>query len=97
VIGTPYPAAVFLSTAAGVLFNFKTYGTLVFRNRDNRLLHRFIAVYAFIYVLNLLALAWARRNGVSLLVAGAVVALPIAAISFALNRRFVYGSAPSDR
>lgn len=89
-LGVPYPLAVFLSTAAGVLFNFKTYGTLVFGSRDNRLLGRFIAVYALIYVLNLIPLAWAKRNGVSLIVAGAVVALPMAAISFVLNRRFVF-------
>jgi putative flippase GtrA len=89
-LNVPYPLAVFLSTAAGVLFNFKTYGTLVFGSRDNRLLWRFIAVYALIYVLNLIPLAWAKRNGVSLIVAGAVVALPMAAISFLLNRRFVF-------
>lgn len=89
-LGVPYPLAVFLSTSMGVLFNFKTYGTLVFGSRDNRLLWRFIAVYALIYVLNLIPLAWAKRNGVSLIVAGAIVALPMAAISFVLNRRFVF-------
>ena len=95
-VGVPYPVAVFVSTAAGVLFNFKTYGTLVFQSHDNRLLGRFIAVYALIYVLNLLPLAWARRNGVSLIAAGAVVALPMAAISFVLNRRFVFAAAPTE-
>jgi putative flippase GtrA len=88
----PYPIAVFLSTAAGVLFNFKTYGALVFGSHDNRLIGRFILVYALIYVLNLIPLAWAKRNGVSLIAAGAVIALPMAAISFALNRRFVFGA-----
>jgi putative flippase GtrA len=92
-LGVPYPLAVFLSTAAGVLFNFKTYGTLVFGSHDNRLIGRFILVYALIYVLNLIPLAWAKRNGVSLIAAGAVIALPMAAISFALNRRFVFGAA----
>lgn len=88
--GLPYPLAAFLSTVAGILFNFKSYGTLVFRSHDNRLLLRFFAVYLVCYGINLIPLAWAERNGISLLVTGAVIALPMAALSFALNRRFVF-------
>jgi hypothetical protein len=87
---------VFLSTTAGVLFNFKSYGTLVFKSHDNRLLGRFAAVYAVLYALNLIPLAWAKRNGVSLIVAGAVVALPMAALGFFLNRRYVFGAARTE-
>lgn len=89
-LGLPYPLAVFLSTTAGVLFNFKTYGTLVFGSHDNRRIGRFFAVYALCYAINLIPLEWAKRNGVSLLVTGAAIALPMAALSFALNRRFVF-------
>ena len=89
-LGLRYPVAAFLATVAGVLFNFKSYGTLVVGSRDNRLLLRFFAVYGACYLINLIPLAWAERNGVSLLIAGAVIALPMAALSFALNRRFVF-------
>lgn len=92
----PYPLAVFLSTTAGVLFNFKTYGTLVFGSHDNRRIWRFIAVYALVYVLNVIPLAWAKRHGFSLIAAGAVIALPIAAVAFLLNRRFVFGGASTE-
>ena len=95
-LDVPYPIAVFLSTTAGVLFNFKSYGTFVFNSHDNRLLGRFAAVYAVLYVVNLIPLAWAKRNGVSLIVAGAVVALPMAALGFLLNRRFVFGAARTE-
>jgi putative flippase GtrA len=86
----PYAAASFLSTAAGILFNFKSYGTLVFGSKDNRLLWRFIGVYALCYGLNLIPLAWADRNGVSVLVVAAIMALPMAFLSYVLNRRFVF-------
>ncbi len=94
-LGIPYPIATLLSTAAGVLFNFKSYGTLVFGSHDNRLLLRFVAVYAVIYAVNLIPLRWAERNGISLLVTGAAVALPMALLSFLLNRRFVFAARKS--
>jgi len=90
--GVPYAIAAFLSTCAAILFNFKSYGMLVFGSHDNRLIVRFIAVYAICYVLNLIPLAWASRHHVSLLLTAAVIAIPIAAVGFLLNRRFVFSA-----
>lgn len=90
--GVAYPLATLFSTIAGVLFNFKSYGTLVFGNSDHRRLLRFAGVYAICYGVNMMPLAWAARHGLSLLVTGAVIALPMAGLSFLLNRRFVFGS-----
>lgn len=89
-LAVPYPLAVLLSTVAGILFNFRTYGTLVFGTHDKRLLLRFFAVYAVCYGLNLLPLEWAERNGYSLLITGALIALPMALIAYTLNRLFVF-------
>lgn len=86
----PYPLAALVSTVAGVLFNFKSYGAFVFDNRDNGRIFRFVAVYGLCYLIGLLPLAWAKAHGVSLLVMAAVMILPMAAISFALNRVLVY-------
>ena len=44
-IGLHYAVASILATICGVLFNFKTTGTLVFNNNDNRLIFKFISVY----------------------------------------------------
>lgn len=90
--GVPYAAAVFISTTLGVLFNFKSYGTLVFGSHDNRRIARFVAVYVVCYFLNVIPLWWAERNGFSVLVAGAIIALPIAAVGFVLNRRYVFNT-----
>ena len=92
-----YAVAALLGTACGVLFNFKTTGLFVFRNSSNRLLFKFCGVYAVTYGLNVLGLKLlasphvlsqdARRN---LVLAGAVLLLPMAAISFTLNKLFVF-------
>ena len=51
-----YNIALLIATICGVLFNFKTTGTIVFKNGNNTLIIRFITVYLFIYVINLLFL-----------------------------------------
>ena len=96
-LGVPYALAVLLATVAGILFNFRTYGTFVFGSRDLRLLLRFFFVYAVCYVLNLIPLAWAEKRGISLLLAGAVVAVPMAFIAYTLNRLFVFSRGEQRR
>jgi putative flippase GtrA len=89
----PYPVAALLSTVAGVLFNFKSYGTFVFGSHDNRRIFRFFAVYGICYLVGLIPLAWGKAHGISFLIIAAVFALPMAALSFALNRHFVFANA----
>src|ERR1022692_3321382 len=60
----PYPVAAFFSTIASILFNFKSYGVVVFGSHDNRLIFRFFAVYAVCFLVGLVPLAWAKANGV---------------------------------
>ena len=85
-----YPIAAFLSTVFGVLFNFKSYGRLVFGSHDNSLIFRFFGVYGVCYLLGLAPLAWAKAHGVPILLMAAICALPMASIGFLLNRRFVF-------
>jgi putative flippase GtrA len=88
-----YTLAALLSTICGVLFNFKTTGTLVFKNKSNRLIFRFFGVYLITYLLNIGLLKLFAINGVGSLAAQAILALPLATISFLLNRKFVFSSA----
>ena len=46
--GLHYSLGVLLSTSIGILFNFKTIDKFVFESSDNKLIHKFIAVYIFI-------------------------------------------------
>ena len=89
-IGAHYTIAVLLATVLGVLFNFKTIGALVFKNHDNALIFRFIAVYVVVYFLNILGLRIFKGYGVDMYLAGFVMIFPAAAISFLLHRNFVF-------
>jgi len=91
----PYPLAALLATIASILFNFKSYGVVVFGSHDRRLIFRFVGVYVVCYVIGLLPLAWARRHGVPVVVAAAVGAVPMALLAFTLQRYLVFGRAPA--
>jgi putative flippase GtrA len=85
-----YSLAALLSTLLGILFNFKTYGTLVFRNSDKRLLFKFLGVYGTTYLLAVSSIAVLKSFHMSVFAAGAILAVPMALISFLLNSRFVF-------
>lgn len=89
--GMSYYNAVLLSTVLGVLFNFKTIGTFVFKNKRNRLIVKFIIAYVIVYFLNIgliqLLLSLTKLNEY---IAGIVVTPVVAVISFILQRCFVF-------
>ena len=85
-----YTVSVFLATTLGVLFNFKTLGKLVFNNDDNVLIFRFIGVYAVIYLFNVAALRIFDFYKVDLYIAGLLLLVPVAALSFYLNKKIVF-------
>ena len=88
--GLHYSLALLLATVAGVLFNFKSTGILVFGSRDNRLLLRFASTYAIVYTVNVVALKALVAAGLDPYVGGALLILPVAALAFVLMRRFVF-------
>src|SRR5512135_1115327 len=69
-LGLHYSLAALLATILGILFNFKTYGTLVFKNPDNRLILKFVGVYGISYVLTVVALGILKSFGLSAYMAG---------------------------
>src|SRR5665647_2063048 len=77
-----YSIASLLATLLGVLFNFKTTGKLVFKSSDNRLIVRFFAVYGMVYLVNVLFLKGFSWFGLNYYIAGAILVLPLAALSY---------------
>jgi putative flippase GtrA len=92
VMGIHYAIAALLGTVLGILFNFKTTGMLVFRSHDNALIAKFFAVYGVNYLIGVLILKTFKALGVHVLVTAALSILPMAALSFLLMRRFVFGA-----
>lgn len=86
----PY-LAVGIGTVLGVLFNFQSTGRLVFESAHPGRLPRFVLVYAFMYFVNVGCLSLLMsRTGLNAYVAGAVMLLPVAILTFFLQRRFVF-------
>lgn len=88
--GLHYSLALFLATLFGISFNFKSTGIFVFNNKGNKLIIRFAAFYMVLYFINL-----AFVSAISLVIdnnyiSAAITLLPMAAISFLMNKRFVF-------
>ena len=86
-----YTLAVLFSTILGVLFNYKSIGKLVFNTHNNDRIYHFIGVYIFLYLLNVASLWGLSSIGLeNMYVAGAILLAPLAIISYALNKSFVF-------
>ncbi|MDR1417306.1 MAG: GtrA family protein [Prevotellaceae bacterium] len=88
--GAHYTLATLVSTVLGILFNFKMYGTLVFKNKSNRLILKYLAVYGFLYLCGNLWIFFFKKIGVDAYTSGACWLIPNALLGFVLNRMFVY-------
>lgn len=88
--GLHYSAAVVLSTIAGILFNFKTTGVLVFKNKDNSLIFKFIAVYTLVCITGIIILRLAQIAHINLYLAGLVSTGICAVTAFLLNKNWVF-------
>lgn len=90
-LGMHYTAALLVATVAGVLFNFKTLGKLVFgQQQGGRRLWRFVLTYAICYGFNLALVKLFLLLGIGAYVGGALALVPVALLSFYLNRTFVF-------
>lgn len=90
-VGFNYIWAPFCSNVLGALFNFKTIGGIVFQSHNNRLIGKFFGVYGIVYVCNVLGLKIFALCGVeNMYISGAVLVLPLALLSFILNKKWVF-------
>ena len=94
-VGVWTSAALVAATTAGVAFNFQTSRRLVFRSdghgQGRRL--RFVAIYGAVLALNWAVLRMLLGFGIPELQAQALLAIPLAAVSFLGQRAFVFGPA----
>lgn len=96
-IGLNYAVAVVAATVCGVLFNFQTFGRVVFKNFQFRLLWRFIGVYVVVCGANIAGLKLLEIVGlVNKYIAGAVLVLPVALLGYVLNKMFVFNKKASE-
>ncbi|QKQ73068.1 GtrA family protein [Nostoc sp. TCL240-02] len=85
-----YEIAALISTICGVLFNFKTIGVMVFKNKNNNLIFKFIGIYAIIYLIQIILIKQLLSYKINLFIAGGLILLPLALLSYTLNKIFVF-------
>lgn len=88
--------ALALATIVGALFNFLTTGRVVFENSDASRLWRFVGVYGVVYVFNATLLEGFIRLGLGAALAQALLLAPCVALSYLLNRAFVFSASPRE-
>jgi len=89
-IGLHYLQAGIVSFILSIFFNFETTRRLVFKNNDRRLLLKFIFSYLIILVISLFFLNLLVTIGISPYLAGLLNVLPMAIISFLIQKVFVF-------
>ena len=90
--------SVVVSTIIAVLFNFKTYGALVFKSTDNSRIFKFIGVYAISMAIQMSLLKILALAGIpNPYIAGAIILLPVSLLNFFLMRRFVFRAAAAGK
>ena len=82
--------AAFFSTLLGIIFNFFTIGRLVFQSKNNALFYKFVFVYGFLYLISIAGISFIHDFNISYEIAGALMIMPSAIISFVLNKNLVF-------
>lgn len=89
-LGLNYILSVFFSTVLGVLFNFKTISKYVFESNNNKLIFKFMFVYFIVFIVNIFLIKVFKIFDINDYFAGFFAIIPVAILSFLLNKFFVY-------
>tara|TARA_B110000967_G_C18854663_1_gene546498 strand:+ start:991 stop:1389 length:399 start_codon:yes stop_codon:yes gene_type:complete len=82
--------ASLVATIIGTIFNFFTFGRLVFKSKSKYLFYKFILAYGFRYLLSVAGIAFLHSYGLSYEIGGAIVIIFNALIGFFLNKNLVF-------
>ncbi len=86
----PYQIAMFLATCLGILFNFKSVGYLVFNNKKNHLIFKFMLVYFLLYLVNVSLISFLSFISPNLYLNGMIAILITAVLNYFLSKRFIF-------
>lgn len=88
-IGLRANLALFFQYILGILWNFKTTGSIVFKNNNNRLIFKFIISYIFTFSINSVFLNLLTKH-LNDYFSQAILVLPVAVISFLIFKFWVF-------
>lgn len=88
-VGLVANLALFFQYIIGVLWNFKTTGTIVFQNKNNKLIFKFIASYVLTFAVNSVLLALLTKI-LNAYLAQAILIMPVALLTFIILKKWVF-------
>ncbi|WP_158808261.1 GtrA family protein [Beijerinckia sp. L45] len=88
--GTPAFPALVVASVAGVAFNFQTSRRLVFQSSESGRSLRFVLIYLILFVINYAAFTALRWTGLADWSAQGALVLPMALLSFLMQRVIVF-------
>jgi putative flippase GtrA len=89
-LGWHFAVASLAATLFGIVSGFRLHGALVFGNREWWRIGRYALIWTGLYLINVGLVAGLHAAGLDVYSAGAVSALPIAALSYLLQKRFTF-------
>lgn len=89
-IPNPYVLASLFGYIIGILFNFTTYSRLVFKDKNKKLIFRFIMVYVICWLCNSFGIWLLEKCHINNYLAGAITAIPVGFLGYVLNSIFVF-------
>ena len=89
-IGVHFTLSALISTIAGILFNFTTFGRIVFKNNSYSNLPKFVFIYALNYFLGVSVLYYCDQLDYNLYFVQAMLLMPTAVLRYLLMKYFVY-------
>lgn len=96
-IGLHFSVASLGALIFGILLSFTTQGRFVFGNSGIGRFPRFVAVWALLYFANIALIGAFASMGINAYLGGALALVPITALSFLLQRHFVFSPTPPAR
>jgi len=85
-----FAIATFFSTVLGTIFNFFTTERLVFKSKNKGSFYKFVFCVWFLYLISTGGIAFIHNFDISYEIAGLIIIIPRAVISFLLNKNWVF-------
>jgi putative flippase GtrA len=85
------PAALAAAMMASLLFNFQTTRRMVFFSKGHGKRLRFAGMYIALLLVNMMLLNLLQKAGMAKLNGQAILSIPLAAISFVIQKFYVFG------
>lgn len=94
-LGVNATLSLLLATCCGILFNFKSIGSLVFDNGKNTLFLKFIVLYLAMYVVNVISIHIIDYFIHNWYLSGIITVAATAGLNFIGNKKYVFADSAS--